>query len=150
MKSRVVQPPKLKPGKVIELKDEAVVRRVLADPAKAMVFVYAEGCGWCHKMAPVFDVLAGDASANGVALFKVNSNLIQSFLQEKGVNGFPTFLSTFGEKKYVGYKPLEAMQAILTSTEEVTPQPAARCAIHGAHAPSSHEKPASGRERVRS
>lgn len=108
-----------------ELNTAAEVQSALASPSPALVFVYADWCGHCKRMTPVYDEFANESSA---ALYKINEAKIPDFLRSQGVNGFPTFLSNVGEKKSVGAKTLDQLRQMVASPVQAAPK---RCAIHG-------------------
>lgn len=101
-----------------DLSSEADAREALAGDAPAMVFLYAEWCGFCKKAMPLYDELAKDPEHAGVKLLKLDASKAAGLAKEKGVTGFPTFLSNWGEGKYVGYKPKEQMKAILGASKK--------------------------------
>jgi len=96
-----------------EATSESEVRQLLVGVEPVLVFIYAEWCGYCRKAQPIMDELA--AEQNNVKIVKINSDKCKALCQEQGIDGFPTFLSNFGEKKYVGYKPKEGMMQIVNS-----------------------------------
>lgn len=96
-----------------ELKSEEEARAALAGPAPTMVFLTASWCGFCKKAAPIYDMLAADPAYSHVRLLKLNSEKAGGLAKEKGVTGFPTFLTNWGEGKYVGFKDLPKMKSIL-------------------------------------
>jgi glutaredoxin len=61
--------------------------------------------------------LAADPAYKHVKLMKLNADKAKALAKEKGVSGFPTFLTNWGEGKHVGYKDLPKMQAILKSAK---------------------------------
>ena len=98
--------------RVSELGSEQEARAALAGPSPTMVFLYADWCGFCKKANPIYDALAADPAYKHVKLMKLNADKAKALAKEKGVSGFPTFLTNWGEGKHVGYKDLPKMQAI--------------------------------------
>jgi thioredoxin 1 len=103
--------------RVSELGSEQEARAALAGPSPTMVFLYADWCGFCKKANPIYDALAADPAYKHVKLMKLNADKAKALAKEKGVSGFPTFLTNWGEGKHVGYKDLPKMQAILKSAK---------------------------------
>jgi len=101
----------------VELMSEQEARNALNAPEPAMVFIYADWCGFCKKADPVYADLAKDPAHQNVKLLKINSTKASALAKEKGVTGFPTFLTNWGEGKYVGYKDKGGMKAILNSSK---------------------------------
>ena len=99
-----------------DVSSEAEAREALGGDAPAMVFIYAEWCGFCKKAMPLYDELAKEHA--DVKMLKLEASKAAGLAKEKGVTGFPTFLSNWGEGKYVGYKPKELMKAILGASKK--------------------------------
>mgnify|MGYP005988821957 CR=1 FL=1 len=95
----------------IELTSEKQARDALAGGQPTMVFLYADWCGFCKKAMPVYDALAKETGH--VKMMKLDAAKAKGLAKEKGVTGFPTFLTNWGEGKYVGYKPKDQMKVIL-------------------------------------
>ncbi len=109
--------PKPKSRMAMELMSEKEARDALNGSQPAMVFIYADWCGFCKKADPVYAELAQDPAYNHVKLLKLNSTKATALAKERGVSGFPTFLTNWGEGKYVGYKDKGGMQNILKSSK---------------------------------
>jgi len=101
----------------MELMSEQEARDALDGSDPAMVFIYADWCGFCKKADPVYAELAQDPAYKHVKLLKLNSTKATALAKERGVSGFPTFLTNWGEGKYVGYKDKVGMQNILKSSK---------------------------------
>jgi thiol-disulfide isomerase/thioredoxin len=101
----------------LELKTEEEARNALGGADPTMVFVYADWCGYCKKADPVFAELAKHPDYKHVNMLKLNSTKAAALAKEKGVTGFPTFLTNWGEGKYVGYKDANQMKTILQSSK---------------------------------
>jgi|LakMenE18May11ns_1017448.scaffolds.fasta_scaffold9959461_7 thiol-disulfide isomerase/thioredoxin len=97
---------------VQDLQSEDEARRLLGGSNDAMLFIYMDGCGFCHKALPVFQELA--ANFGNVKLAKLNAKNAAGLIQENELDGFPTFLTNFGQqRKHVGFKPKPSMERIL-------------------------------------
>jgi thiol-disulfide isomerase/thioredoxin len=103
--------------KVTELESEQEARDALSNPQPAMVFLFAEWCGFCKKMNPVYDELSTNPAYRHIKLLKLNASKAGGLAKENGVTGFPTFLTNWGKGKHVGYKDLPKMQEILSSAK---------------------------------
>lgn len=101
----------------LELKTEREARDALGGKNPTMVFVYADWCGFCKKADPVFAELAKHPDYKHVNMLKLNSTKATSLAKEKGVTAFPTFLTNWGEGKYVGFKDMNQMKTILQSSK---------------------------------
>jgi len=98
----------------IEAKTGSDADVALGGSEPAVVFVYAEWCGFCKRADPIFSALAADPAYSHVKMVKLNSAKAAKFVAERGISGFPVFLTNFGKnKKIVGYKPKEGMEAFL-------------------------------------
>ncbi len=84
----------------------------LKSGAPVVVFVYADWCGFCKRMDPVVQQAA--ARMPRVKFVKVNEKGASPEFK-KGASGFPYFLTNFGERKYVGYKDLNAFMRDVVS-----------------------------------
>lgn len=103
------------PGDMTELQSEADARALLEqDTTPAMVFIYMDGCGFCER-AKQYYTSALAKEHGSVKLAKMNASKCQQLCEEKGITGFPTFLTNFGNKMYVGYKAKNVMDGILRS-----------------------------------
>jgi thiol-disulfide isomerase/thioredoxin len=101
-----------KAADVQDLRSEDEARRLLGGSNAAMLFIYMDGCGFCHKALPVFQELAADFG--NVKLAKLNAKNAAGLIQENEIDGFPTFLTNFGQqRKHVGFKPKPSMERIL-------------------------------------
>lgn len=100
-----------------ELNSEAEARAALGGPDPTMVFLSATWCGFCKKAAPIYDQLASDPAYSHVKLLKLDAGKASGLAKEKGVSGFPTFLTNWGEGKHVGFKDLPKMRAILDTAK---------------------------------
>jgi thiol-disulfide isomerase/thioredoxin len=117
MKKKAPSAPKPKSRMAMELMSEQEARDALGGSDPAMVFIYADWCGFCKKADPVYAELAQDPAYKHVKLLKLNSTKATALAKERGVSGFPTFLTNWGEGKYVGYKDKVGMQNILKSSK---------------------------------
>ena len=100
-----------KAAQVRDLQSEEEARQLLAG-SDAMLFLYMDGCGFCHKALPVFQELAADFG--NVKLAKINAKNAAGLIKENNIDGFPTFLTNFGQqRKHVGFKPKASMERVL-------------------------------------
>jgi thiol-disulfide isomerase/thioredoxin len=98
-------------AQVRDLQSEEEARQLLAG-SDAMLFLYMDGCGFCHKALPVFQELAADFG--NVKLAKINAKNAAGLIKENNIDGFPTFLTNFGQqRKHVGFKPKASMERVL-------------------------------------
>ncbi len=96
----------------VDLESEQHARNALAGETPAMVFIYADWCGFCKRADPIYTELAQDPAYSHIKLLKLNSTKASSLVQERGIRGFPVFLTNWGEQ-IVGFKPKEDMSALL-------------------------------------
>ena len=97
----------------IEVESEADARAALAGNTPSIVFLYADWCGHCKRMAPIYDMLAQSPEYAGINMLKLSHTKATALAKEKGVTGFPTFLTNWGEGKYVGAMPEPKMKSVL-------------------------------------
>lgn len=114
---------RMKSGKTHELASEQEARALLAGSHPAMVFTYMHGCGFCDKAKAYYNHSLA-AEHPYVTLALIDASKCQQLCKEKGITGFPTFLTNFDSGMHVGYKPKHVMDQILH---------AARAKRHGAH-----------------
>lgn len=94
--------------------DEATAVRALADPSKpAIVFLYASWCGHCQKMKPVFLDAFQSGKFKNVKMMTLNGEKAPQLTKANNISGFPTFLSNFGDRKYVGFRNKDMLHEIL-------------------------------------
>ena len=90
--------------------DEA--EKLLASAKKAIVFVFANWCGFCKKMAPVVDQVTADFP--DITIVKLDADKAKKFTSARQVTGFPTFIRNYGAtKKVSGYKDVDAFKKML-------------------------------------
>jgi thioredoxin 1 len=99
-----------------KISDAADFKATVED-ARGIVFVdfYADWCGWCHKLAPVVDKLAGDY-AGKVTFVKVDTDAEQELAQRFGVQGLPTmviFKDGRPAQTIVGYRDEAGLKEII-------------------------------------
>jgi thiol-disulfide isomerase/thioredoxin len=119
----------------LELRTEQEARDALNGADPTMVFIYADWCGFCKKADPVFSEIAKDPAYRHVNMLKLNSTKASGLTKERGVSGFPTFLTNWGEGKYVGFKDAAQMKTILQSSKggvRVSPKVRANSVKRGA------------------
>jgi thiol-disulfide isomerase/thioredoxin len=112
--SSVSSKPKTGARVAIEVKNDAEANAALSGSDPAVVFVYADWCGFCKRADPIFSELASNPAYSHVKMLKLNSAKAPKFVSERGIRGFPVFLTNFGKnQKIVGYKPKADMEAFL-------------------------------------
>ena len=82
------------------------------DDDVTITFYHMEGCGWCKKAEPEWEKCTKMAPSKNVKTAKVSSDEIsRDDMQKLGINGFPTFVVTYGNKdiKYDGDRTADAM-----------------------------------------
>jgi thiol-disulfide isomerase/thioredoxin len=99
----------------LEADSEKEARDALSSPGAAIVFLYADWCGHCKRADPIFAKLAESPEFKHIKMLKLNSTRATALARERGVRGFPTFLTTWGEGKYTGFMPEDKMRAVLAS-----------------------------------
>lgn len=87
------------------------------EDAKGLVAVdfHSRGCGWCRKLAPVLDKLAGEY-AGRVAFVKVDVDAQQDLAGRFGVEGLPTVIIFKDGRKaetVVGFRTEDELRGIL-------------------------------------
>jgi thiol-disulfide isomerase/thioredoxin len=110
LNTRLLQNQHNNDGQIPEIINEDDLLELLENtdtPVLAMVF--AEWCGFCKKMQPVLDALMKDEATDDIIMVKINADNAKTLAAKYNVTGFPTMLSNFGDKKYVGYKDNEAI-----------------------------------------
>lgn len=94
--------------------DEATAIQALADSSiPAIVFLYANWCGHCQKMKPVFQEAFKEGKFRNVKMMTLNGEKAQQLTTQNNISGFPTFLTNFGDKKYVGFRNRDMLHDIL-------------------------------------
>ncbi len=94
-----------------ELANGQEVEKALSAKKPVIVMIYANWCGFCKKMHPVMQQLAKQFPK--LKVYKINHEKCPQLCQKNGITGYPAMLTNFGEKKYVGYRPMEAMMQIV-------------------------------------
>lgn len=109
--------PRRRSGKTYQLGSEQEARELLGGSHPAMVFAYMNGCGFCDKVKMYYnDSFA--AEHPHVTLAMIDASKCQQLCREKGITGFPTFLTNFDSGMHVGYKPKEVMSQILQAAKK--------------------------------
>ncbi|MCH9717219.1 MAG: hypothetical protein K0U52_09060 [Gammaproteobacteria bacterium] len=94
-----------------ELKNGQEVEKMLRAKQPVIVMIYADWCGFCKKMHPVMQQVAKQFPK--VKVCKINHQNCPDLCKKNGINGYPAMLTNFGERKYVGYRPMGAMMQIM-------------------------------------
>ena len=77
-----------------------------------MIFIHMDGCGFCDKAKPDFKELALENP--GVRLVSLNARKAQKLATDNKIDGFPAFLTNFGQQRVMmGYKPKATMARII-------------------------------------
>lgn len=122
--------PRRRSGKTYELASEAEARELLGGSQPAMVFTYMNGCGFCDKAKMYYnDSFA--AEHPHVTLAMIEASKCQDLCKEKGITGFPTFLTNFDAGMHVGYKPKEVMSKILKAAQPKAAHMRMNTSAHG-------------------
>ncbi len=80
-------------GKVRQVNDLAELDAVLSTTTYVVADFYADWCGPCRAIAPVFSELAAQHSRDGhLAFVRVNVDHANAIAQRYGVSAMPTFL----------------------------------------------------------
>ncbi len=103
-------------SKIHEITSEADFEtRVTKAKGLVLVDFHADWCGWCKKLAPVLEKLAGEYK-DKVAFVKVDTDKRKKIARKHGVRGLPTMIIFKAGKKVetvVGYRNEKALKAIL-------------------------------------
>ena len=89
------------------VEDTEFEAEVLNSSTPVVVDFWAEWCGPCKMMAPVFEKLAGEYEGR-VKFVKVDTDANQAYASQFGVRGIPTLLFVSGGQevdRIVGYVP---------------------------------------------
>lgn len=98
----------------VECETDAVATDALEGASPAMIFVYADWCGFCKRADPIYAELAADPAYAHIKMLKLNSAKASKFVSKHGIKGFPVFLTNWGtQTKIVGYKPKADMETFL-------------------------------------
>jgi len=99
-----------------EVTEKEAMDLLASDSPKAIVFVYAEWCGFCKKMQPVYD--AAVAKYPDVRMVKLDSAKAPTLVKQHKINGFPTYIMNFGSKQESGYKTPELFASTVMSQRD--------------------------------
>ena len=105
---------------VIEVGSQEELRELLRNPKeKSVVSLYMNGCGWCTKMAPVFDEIALNPEFASMKFYRADGSALQAAsvvkeLCDQQINGYPSLLFMNEEgyvDKQVGFAKQEDLEA---------------------------------------
>lgn len=85
-------------GLVREVSNLDEFRHIVATNDKVVVDVFADWCGPCRRMKPVFENLS--QKYRSAKFIKVNSDMAPQIANELGVEGLPTFVLYSGGQMY--------------------------------------------------
>ncbi|KAG8219301.1 thioredoxin-like protein [Butyriboletus roseoflavus] len=60
---------------------------------------YADWCGPCKQISPIFERLAGDNAQNGVEFYKVDIDQVPDLAGTLGIRSIPTFHAYKGKER---------------------------------------------------
>lgn len=86
-------------GTVIEIKSAGEFDKTINNKKLSVVKYYAPWCGYCMRMAPVYDKLASEHKGAVLAKVDFTKEHGKQLAQKAGVGGFPTFALYKGGKK---------------------------------------------------
>lgn len=66
------------------------LKKFLSDNEKAVVDFWAEWCGPCRALAPIFEEVSGELK--GIAFGKINVQEVQEAGQEHGISSIPCLI----------------------------------------------------------
>jgi len=99
----------------IDVNEANFQEEVLEAGQPVLVDFWAPWCGYCKRLAPILDDLAGDL-AGKVKVVKVNVDENRSLAQRHGIMSLPTMVFfTNGEagEKLIGFMPKDTIKAKL-------------------------------------
>ena len=108
-----------------ELFDEEIIKQ------PAFVKIYQPWCGYCKKVAPVWDALSEELNKNytgNVSIIEVHGDALDNIKSDlvKNVNGFPTIFSVkdgVKQKDYNGDRSLEDMLRFIVREADLKENP---------------------------
>lgn len=109
----VASPTSAKVRLTVTHQDDVV--RALNGTSPAVVFVSAEWCGFCKKLRPIWDEVVASGKFKHLTLLHIDAKDAPELIKTHGITGFPTLLSNRGSRKYVGYRPRDQLEQLLTS-----------------------------------
>ncbi|MBR9690961.1 thioredoxin [Candidatus Woesearchaeota archaeon] len=99
-------------GNVVNLTDQNFEKEVTKADTPVIVDFWAEWCGPCKMMAPVFEELAGDYKGKG-KFAKLDTDKFPQVSGSHGVQGIPTLIVFKGGKeigRIVGFAPKDQLK----------------------------------------
>ena len=110
-------------GRPFQVDDAEFETKVLGSDIPVVVDFWAEWCGPCKMMAPVFEKLAGEYE-DRLAFAKIDVDDNQEYAAKYGVRGIPTLLIFRAGKevdRIVGYSAEDQLRSRLDSSLAPSP-----------------------------
>lgn len=82
---------------------------------RKVIYFFADWCGHCRNLSPIWDDFAEKAKAEGVDVFKVNVDKEKALAEANGVQALPDirFITETSEERYNGERTLEGLTEAL-------------------------------------
>ncbi|KAK4624736.1 Thioredoxin-like protein [Fulvia fulva] len=122
-------------SKVISITSQAHFKSIVASSTYVVVDFYADWCGPCKQISPIFEQLAAQEAKPGrLAFVKVNVDNQRDVAATYGISAMPTFLVLKGTKVVEtvrGANPNALRSAILSAAADAAKGPAKQSAAFG-------------------
>ena len=99
----------------LEIMQESAAMEALQAPTPTVVFVSADWCGFCKKLIPIWDEVVASGKFSNINMMRIDAKHAPELIKKHGITGFPVLLSNRGEGKYVGYRPKDKLEEVLTT-----------------------------------